>query len=107
MQPTISQNRTYQDLLKNKMDEANFENILTAELYTVNLNGSKIIYWHVCRRESWWKLPNDKYYSKPFSYIVLSIVSDKTVIYDKEGNEVKVNEVALNEITKRLYAPHR
>jgi hypothetical protein len=38
---TISQNRTYQDLLKNKMDEANFENILTAELYTVNLNGSK------------------------------------------------------------------
>jgi hypothetical protein len=34
-------NRTYQDLLKNKMDEANFENILTAELYTVNLNGSK------------------------------------------------------------------
>jgi hypothetical protein len=23
------------------MDEANFENILTAELYTVNLNGSK------------------------------------------------------------------
>jgi hypothetical protein len=40
---TISQNRTYQDLLKNKMDEANFENILTAELYTVNLNGSKII----------------------------------------------------------------
>jgi hypothetical protein len=33
---TISQNRTYQDLLKNKMDEANFENILTAELYTVS-----------------------------------------------------------------------
>jgi hypothetical protein len=31
---TFSQNRTYQDLLKNKMDEANFENILTAELYS-------------------------------------------------------------------------
>jgi hypothetical protein len=41
MQPAQFQNRTYQDLLKNKMDEANFENILTAELYTVNLNGSK------------------------------------------------------------------
>jgi hypothetical protein len=41
---TISQNRTYQDLLKNKMDEANFENILTAELYTVNLNGSKKLF---------------------------------------------------------------
>jgi hypothetical protein len=24
------------------MDEANFENILTAELYTVNLNGKKL-----------------------------------------------------------------
>jgi hypothetical protein len=32
------------DLLKNKMDEANFENILTAELYTVNLNGSKKLF---------------------------------------------------------------
>jgi hypothetical protein len=26
------------------MDEANFENILTAELYTVNLNGSKKLF---------------------------------------------------------------
>jgi hypothetical protein len=44
MQPAQFQNRTYQDLLKNKMDEANFENILTAELYTVNLNGSKKLF---------------------------------------------------------------
>ena len=41
---SISQNRTYQDLLKNKTDEANFENVLTAELYKVNLNGSKTLF---------------------------------------------------------------
>ena len=44
--PTISvnegkkaQNRTYQDLLKNKNDEANFESLAMCDLYKVNLNG--------------------------------------------------------------------
>jgi hypothetical protein len=32
-----SQNRTYPDMLKNKNDEINFENIMTSELYKVNL----------------------------------------------------------------------
>ncbi|HCC85299.1 MAG: Prolyl oligopeptidase [Proteiniphilum acetatigenes] len=36
----ISQNRTYQDLLKNPLDEINFERLLTSELYRVNLNGT-------------------------------------------------------------------
>jgi hypothetical protein len=40
----------------------------------------------------WWKLPNDKYHSKPF-YI---LQSSPTVIYDED--EAEVNEVALNEI---------
>jgi hypothetical protein len=42
-----------------------------------------------------------------FPILFLSIVSHKTVIYDKEGNEVKVvNEVALNEIMpKALWPP--
>ena len=46
--PTIStsdgkkaQNRTYQDLLKNKDDEHNFEQLATATLYTVNLDGTR------------------------------------------------------------------
>jgi hypothetical protein len=29
--------------IKEQTDEANFQNILTAELYKVNLNGNKII----------------------------------------------------------------
>jgi len=47
--PTISiseagvkaQNRTYQDLLKNKTDEHNFEQLVLSELYKVNTNGKK------------------------------------------------------------------
>jgi len=44
--PTIStnfgkkaQNRTYQDLLKNKSDEHNFEQLATSSIYNVSLNG--------------------------------------------------------------------
>ena len=33
-----SQNRTYQDLLKNKTDEANFDVLVTSELYKVSLS---------------------------------------------------------------------
>ena len=40
----ISQNRTYQDLLKNSMDEANFETLMTSELYKVGLDGSKSLW---------------------------------------------------------------
>src|SRR5690606_8788391 len=40
----VSQNRTYQDLLKNKTDEANFETIVTSELYTIDLNGNKKLF---------------------------------------------------------------
>jgi hypothetical protein len=44
-----------------------------------------------------------------FPILFLSIVSHKTVIYDKEGNEVKVvNEVALKKLCqKALWPPHR
>jgi hypothetical protein len=35
-----SQNRTYQDLLKNKNDEANFDALVTSELYKISLSGS-------------------------------------------------------------------
>jgi dipeptidyl aminopeptidase/acylaminoacyl peptidase len=37
----ISQNRTYQDLLKNPVDEANFEALITSELCRIGLDGSK------------------------------------------------------------------
>jgi hypothetical protein len=68
------------------MDEANFENILTAELYTVNLNGKKLF------------KSADMYAGENFShgnYLMISTIQnhflypsqsfpDKTVIYDKE-----------------------
>src|SRR5690606_15752960 len=37
---SLAQNRTYQDLLKNKTDEENFDILTTSELYKVDLNGN-------------------------------------------------------------------
>ncbi|MGO4822488.1 MULTISPECIES: prolyl oligopeptidase family serine peptidase [unclassified Flavobacterium] len=111
---TISQNRTYQDLLKNKTDEANFENILTAELYKVNLNGSTTLFKGAAMYAGESFSPDGKYLmvstiTKPFSYIVpLNRFPSKTVIYDQEGNEVKVvNEVPLNEIMPKGFMATR
>ena len=109
--PTIStsdgkkaQNRTYQDLLKNKNDEHNFEQLVLTELVKVDLNGNS---------SSW--LPSDMYRSitfspdgeyamvttiqKPFSYLVpYGRFPSKTVIYTKDGKEVStVLEVPLIE----------
>ena len=36
-----AQNRTYQDLLKDKADEFNFEQLLRSTIYQINLNGDK------------------------------------------------------------------
>lgn len=109
--PTISvndgkkaQNRTYQDLLKNKNDEHNFEQLALSELYQVSLDGTK---------EKW--LASDMYSSitfspdgnyvlvetveKPFSYLVpYRRFPSKTTIYTKAGKKVEtVLEVPLIE----------
>ena len=100
-----SQNRTYPDMLKNKNDEINFENIITSELYKVTLNGTATLFknadMYVGERIS----PDGNYLmlttiQKPFSYIVpLNRFPMKSVVYDKNGAEIKiVNEVPLNEI---------
>src|SRR5690606_21801291 len=72
---TVSQNRTYQDLLKNKTDEANFENIVTSELYKIDLKGNKTLFksGDMFAGESF--SPDGNYImltvlEKPFSYIV-------------------------------------
>jgi dipeptidyl aminopeptidase/acylaminoacyl peptidase len=100
-----SQNRTYQDLLKNKNDEANFENIITSELYKVQLNGTATLFKNADMYAGESLSPDGNFLmlttiQKPFSYIVpLSRFPQKTVVYDKAGKEVKVvNEVPLNEI---------
>lgn len=109
--PTISvndgkkaQNRTYQDLLSNKNDEHNFEQLALSTLYKVNLDGSS---------EKW--LASDLYSSidfspdgnyvmvetieKPFSYLVPYYrFPSKTTIYTKDGKEIEtVIEVPLIE----------
>lgn len=109
--PTISvndgkkaQNRTYQDLLSNKNDEHNFEQLALSTLYKVNLDGTS---------EKW--LASDLYSSidfspdgnyvmvetieKPFSYLVPYYrFPSKTTIYTQDGKEVEtVLEVPLIE----------
>ena len=98
--PTISvnqkgkkaQNRTYQDLLKNKTDEHNFEQLALSELQKVDLEGNK---------SSWMK--DDMYRNVSFSpdgnYIMITIIQKpfsylvpyyrfpaKTNIYDTNAN---------------------
>ena len=100
-----SQNRTYPDMLKNKNDEINFENIMTSELYKVNLNGTATLFKTADMYAGESFSPDGNYLmlttiQKPFSYIVpLSRFPSKSVIYDKNGQEIKVvNEVPLTEI---------
>ncbi|MEP7095595.1 MAG: prolyl oligopeptidase family serine peptidase [Flavobacterium sp.] len=100
-----SQNRTYPDMLKNKNDEINFENIITSELYKVNLNGTAVLFKEAAMYAGERISPDGNYImlttiQKPFSYVVpLNRFPSKTIVYDKNGAEIKtVNEVPLNEV---------
>ena len=100
-----SQNRTYPDMLKNKNDEINFENIITSELYKVNLNGNAVLFKEAAMFAGEKISPDGNYImlttiQKPFSYVVpLSRFPSKSIVYDIRGKEIKtVNEVPLNEI---------
>jgi dipeptidyl aminopeptidase/acylaminoacyl peptidase len=102
---SVSQNRTYQDLLKNKTDETNFETLVTSELYKVDLNGTATLFMEANLYAGESFSPDGNYLmvstiEKPFSYIVpLSRFPNKTTIYDVNGKLVKlVNESPLNEI---------
>ncbi|MCH5691078.1 hypothetical protein LWM68_46760 [Niabella sp. W65] len=101
----VSQNRTYQDLLKNKTDEQNFETLVSAELYNVSITGDKKLYKGADIYDSQSISPDGNYImlttiKKPFSYIVpLSRFPQASVVYDLQGREVKtVNEKPLVEI---------
>ncbi len=103
--PTVSvsdgkkaQNRTYQDLLKNKTDEFNFEQLSRSELVRVSLNGEL---------QKWLKngagmygaisvSPDGQYvlvdeYSRPFSYLVpyTRFPKTSTIYAASEGNKVR------------------
>lgn len=109
--PTISvndgkkaQNRTYQDLLKNKNDEHNFEQLALSELYRVSLDGSKEKWLGSAMYNRIEFSPDGKYVlvetvEKPFSYLVpYRRFPSKTVVYTQGGKAVQtVEEVPLIE----------
>ncbi len=110
----VSQNRTYQDLLKNPQDETNFQTIVTSELYKVDLNGNASKFKGADMYSGSSFSPDGKYYmlttlKKPFSYIVpLSRFPMTTSVYDLNGNLVKtVNEVPLSEIMPKGFSSVR
>lgn len=91
-----AQNRTYQDLLKDKADEFNFEQLALSDLYKVNINGNNSQWKGTDMYTRFNFSPNGDYVlistiHKPFSYLVTYYrFPSKTVIYDQDGNEVKV-----------------
>lgn len=111
--PTVSisevgakaQNRTYQDLLQNATDEANFESLVTSELYKVDLSGNKTLWKGKDIYTGQTFSPEGNYIlintiHRPYSYIVpLSRFPMKTTIYDLNGNLVsEINDRPLLEV---------
>ena len=101
-----AQNMTYQDLLKNTIDEANFETLITAELHKVDLSG-KMTQWKakdLYLNEQF--SPDGNYVlittmKRPFSYIVPYYrFPMTTTVYDATTGEkvVLVNERPLLEV---------
>ena len=96
--PTISsndgenaQNRTYQDLLKNKTDEFNFEQLVTSDIYKVSLDGKTRKWLDADMFSDISPSPDGEFVmvsniKKPFSYIVTyGRFPKSTNIYDNEG----------------------
>ena len=109
--PTISvadgkkaQNRTYQDLLQNKNDEHNFEQLALSELHQVTLNGSSELWLGSAMYSSISFSPNGDYVmvsvvEKPFSYLVPYYrFPSTTTVYTRGAEKVEtVLEVPLIE----------
>ncbi len=102
---SVSQNRTFQDLLKNKTDEFNFEQITTTEIYKVNLSGKISLFKEKAMYEDLSLSPDGKYLlistlQKPFSYLVPYYrFPSETTVYDANGGLIKkVNSLELAEI---------
>lgn len=100
--PTISenngkkaQNRTYQDLLKNRNDEFNFEQLALSELVKVNLDGIQSEWLPSAMYRSVSFSPDGNYVmvstvEKPFSYLVTYYrFPSKTIVYDKSGKLIQ------------------
>ncbi|MFZ6871702.1 prolyl oligopeptidase family serine peptidase [Undibacterium sp. Di27W] len=106
-----SQNRTYADLLKNKNDESNFENLTTSELHKVSLNGKSSFFRKAEMYDDIHFSPDGKYLQlnslqKPFSYIVpLERFPEKIVVTDTAGKQIKiVSETPLHEVMPKGFS---
>ena len=91
-----AQNRTYQDLLQDKADEFNFEQLVRSTIFKLDLDGNKSLWKETAMYSGFSFSPDGEYVMvstlhKPFSYIVtLSRFPSKTIIYNKNGKEIKV-----------------
>lgn len=110
----VSQNRTYQDLLKNPQDEANFETLAKSELVKISTSGTAQKFKDAELYTSVNFSPDGNYLmlttiQKPYSYIVpLNRFPMTSTVYDKEGNLIKtVNETPLNEIMPKGFSSVR
>lgn len=119
--PTISvsdgakaQNRTYQDLLKNPVDEDNFEILATSELMKVGLDGVTQK-WADAGMYNRMSFSPDGHLlliertERPFSYIVTyNRFPEVTAIYKEDGELVKVvNEIPLTEVLPKGFMSTR
>lgn len=89
-----AQNRTYQDLLKDKNDEHNFEQLALSELYRVQLNGKATRWAPAAMYGEVSFSPDGKYVlistvRKPFSYLVPYYrFPQDIVLYNRFGKAV-------------------
>ena len=100
-----AQNRTFQDLLKNKIDEDNFEILATSELFKIGIDGSQKLWKSAAMYRGLDFSPNGQFVlvsemKKPFSYIVpLSRFPYEVNLYDVDGNFIKqIQSVPLIEV---------
>ena len=91
-----AQNRTYQDLLKSKNDEDNFEILAMSELYKVSIKGNKRRWKKKDMYRNISFSPNGEFIlvstiKKPFSYLVPYYrFPSKHTVFSLSGAEVKV-----------------
>ncbi|MAT89047.1 MAG: S9 family peptidase [Flavobacteriaceae bacterium] len=119
--PTISvsdgskaQNRTYQDLLKNPNDEANFELLAVSELVKLNLDGSARSFLPKAMYRNVSFSPDGNYLlitatERPFSYIVPYYrFPYQQTVYEASGKKVHtINSVPLDEVRPKGFMATR
>lgn len=109
-----SQNRTFQDLLKNSVDEQNFELLATSQLYVVDLNGAKELFLDSAIYTSEIISPDGSMVlistiERPYSYIVpMNRFPRRSTVYSFDGTFKKVvNETPLMEISPKGFSSAR